>query len=69
LCGDQFTIADYFGACLVSLGETIMIDFSTYPNVKRWLQSVARLPNWNRVNEAFYSLVKSSRDGNYVTIP
>jgi glutathione S-transferase len=28
LCGDQITIADYFGGCLVSLGETIKVDDS-----------------------------------------
>jgi len=69
LCGDQLTIADYFGSCLVSLGETIKIDFSAYPNVKRWLQNVAQLPNWNRVNEVFYGLVKANRDRTFVTVP
>src|SRR5262249_54539774 len=28
LCGDQITIADYFAAGLVSLGEVIKVDFS-----------------------------------------
>ena len=28
LCGDQVTIADYFGACLMVLGETIEADYS-----------------------------------------
>ena len=69
LCGDQLTIADYFGAGLVSLGEAIKIDFSAYPNVKRWMQNVAQLPNWNRVNEVFYGLVKSNRDRTFVTVP
>jgi glutathione S-transferase len=69
LCGDQLTIADYFAACLVSLGETIKIDFSAYPNVRRWLQNVAQLPNWNRINEAFYGLVRGSRDQIFVTVP
>ena len=69
LCGDQLTIADYFGAGLVSLGEAIKIDFSAYPNVKRWMQNVAQLPNWNRVNEVFYGLVKANRDRTFVTVP
>src|SRR5712671_6506088 len=30
LCGDEVTIADYFGACLVSIGEIIKVDFSAY---------------------------------------
>ena len=45
LCG-ELTIADYFGAALVTLGEVIGIDFSPYPNVKRWLAAMKKLPNW-----------------------
>jgi glutathione S-transferase len=61
-------IADYFGACLVSLGETIKIDFAAYPNVRRWLDNVAKLPSWAKANEAFDGLVKSNRDRTFVTI-
>ena len=69
LCGDQLTIADYFGACLVSLGQTIKVNYSAYPNVKRWLDQIAQLPTWPKVNEAFYGLVEASKGGSYVTIP
>ena len=31
LCGDKITIADYFGASLLTLGEIIRNDFSAYP--------------------------------------
>jgi glutathione S-transferase len=53
LCGDQITIADYFGAGIVSLGELIGCDFAAYPNIRRWLDSMKQVPNWARVNEAF----------------
>ena len=33
LCGDQITIADYFGASFVALGDVIRSDYSAYPNV------------------------------------
>jgi len=59
LCGDQITIADYFGAGLVTLGEVIRCDFSAYPNVERWLNNVKKLPSWPKVNEVFYGLVDS----------
>jgi glutathione S-transferase len=62
LCGDQITIADYFGAGLVTLGELIRCDFSKYPNVQRWLDNMKKLPNWNRVNEAFYGLRDALKD-------
>jgi glutathione S-transferase len=69
LCGDQITIADYFGACLVSLGHAIKVDFTAYPNVKRWLDNVAQLPNWTKVNEAFFRFVDSAGAPTYVSVP
>ena len=59
LCGDQITIADYFGATLVTLGEVIRCDFSDYLNVQRWLSNMKKLPTWGQVNEVFYRLVES----------
>ena len=67
LCG-ELTIADYFGAALVTLGEVIGIDFSPYPNVKRWLAAMKKLPNWDKVNEAFNGLVQSVKDQKFVTL-
>ena len=57
LCGDQITIADYFGAGIVTLGEVIRCDFSPYPNVRRWLDNMKKLPTWPKVNEVFDQLV------------
>ena len=59
LTGDHVTIADYFGVCLVTLGEAIRVDFSAYPNVKRWLDNMKKLPNWPKINEVFYGYVES----------
>src|SRR5882672_11665408 len=56
LCGNTLTIADYFGAGIVTLGEIIGVDFAPYPNVKRWLDTMKKLPSWGSVNEAFYGL-------------
>jgi glutathione S-transferase len=57
LCGNTVTIADYFGAGLVTLGEVIRVDFSKYPNVKRWLDNAKKLPSWDKTNVEFYGLV------------
>ena len=59
LVGDQITIADYFGAALVTLGEVIRCDFAKYPNVQRWLNNMKTLKSWPKVNEVFYGLVDS----------
>jgi glutathione S-transferase len=68
LCGSEITIADYFGACLVTLGEVVGIDFAAYPNVKRWLDNVKQLPNWPKVNEAFNGLAASTKGQKFVTV-
>jgi len=51
LCGDKITIADYFGAAFVALGDAIGCDYSAYPNIKRWLGKMKALKSWSRVNE------------------
>jgi len=68
LCGDQITIADYFGAGLVTLGEVIGCDFSPYPNIERWLGNMKRLPSWQKVNEVFYGFVGSVKDKSFDSI-
>jgi glutathione S-transferase len=62
LCGDQFTIADYFGAGIVTLGEVIRCDLSAYPNITRWLDNMKKLPTWRKVNEAFYQLANAVKN-------
>jgi len=59
LCNDEISIADYFGACLVTLGEVIRCDFSKYPNVCRWLGNMKKLSTWNEINEAHHGFVKA----------
>jgi glutathione S-transferase len=62
LCGDEITIADYFGASLLTLGEVIRCDFSAYPNIQRWLANMKRLPSWPKVNEALYGYAEAVKD-------
>ena len=62
LCGDQITIADYFGIGLLTLGEIIRCDLSAYPNVQRWVANMKKLPHWAKVNEVFYGFAGSVKD-------
>jgi len=62
LCGDQMTIADYFGASFVTLIELIRSDYAAYPNVQRWLGNMKRLKNWKKVNEAIDGFAASLKD-------
>ncbi|HEY3178569.1 MAG TPA: glutathione S-transferase family protein [Casimicrobiaceae bacterium] len=61
LCGDRLTIADYFGAPFVALGEVVQCDYAPYPNVRRWLASMKELKSWNQVNEVINGYAASLR--------
>lgn len=68
LCGDQITIADYFGACILTAGEVIRCDFSPYPNVQRWLGTMKQLKSWPQTNEALYGFAEAVKDQPFETI-
>jgi glutathione S-transferase len=68
LVGNSVTIADYFGVCLLTLGEVTRCDWSKYPNVKRWVDTMKQLPSWNKVNEVLYGYAGSVKDQQFVTV-
>lgn len=68
LCGDKITIADYFGAILMTLGELIRCDFSAYPNVLRWFNTMRKRPGWPIVNDQFYGLCEAVKGRSFVII-
>lgn len=66
LVGDHLTIADWFGACLVTVGEVIRLDLAPYRNITRWLGNVKARPEWGPTNEGFYAhFVAPFKDGNF----
>ena len=68
VCGDTLTIADYFAAPFVALGDVIRCDYAAYPNVKRWLSAMKALPSWRKVNEAIDGYASSLKDAQFETI-
>jgi len=68
LCGNQITIADYFGACLVSIGDLIDCKMATYPNVQRWLTNMKELKHWGMVNEVFSGFVAGNKGKEFVRV-
>jgi glutathione S-transferase len=66
LVGNQITIADYFGACLLTAGDLIRCDLSAYPNVQRWLDAVKQQPGWAKTNEALYGLAGHLKEQQFV---
>jgi glutathione S-transferase len=66
--GNSVTIADYFGVCLLTLGEVTRCDWSKYPNVKRWVDTMKQLPSWSKVNEALYGYAGYVKDQQFLTV-
>ena len=61
VCGDEISIADYFGAALVNMGTAIGFDFSTYPNVAAWIRRMKQRPGWEPAHAGFNGLVSALR--------
>jgi glutathione S-transferase len=68
VCGKDITVADYFGVCLVTLGEILRVDYSPYPNVQRWIGNMKKLDSWARVNEQLYAFANAVKDAPFVTV-
>jgi glutathione S-transferase len=68
VANNRISIADYFGACLVTAGEMIGCTFEGYPNVQRWLGRMKSLPSWPKVNEVMYGFAASLRQTRFQTV-
>jgi len=68
LVGDELTIADYFGAALLTCGHPIRTDFKEYHNIVRWLANIGKLPNWAKVNEAMNGFRESVKNQQFDTV-
>jgi glutathione S-transferase len=68
LANNQISIADYFGACIVTAGEIIGCQFNAYPNVKRWIGNMQKLKSWAGVNEVMYGFASSLKGQTFETV-
>src|SRR5690348_7713099 len=68
LCGDQPTIADYFGSAIATLGEGIGCGLADYPNVRRWLGNMKKLKSWSTVNQMFDGFAASHKGQEFVRV-
>ena len=60
LANNRISIADYFGACILTAGEIIHCQFAGYPNIQRWLGKMKALPSWDKVNQVMYGFAAST---------
>ena len=68
LCGDEITIADYYGASFVHLAEVIGSDLAAYPNVKNWLGRMKQRSTWDKVYAAINGFAAQLPKGTLATV-
>jgi len=68
LCGEEITVADYFGAPLISIAELIRFDYGPWPNIAAWLARMKRLPSWPKVFAAQDAYAEMLKDQQFVTL-
>ena len=68
VCGDSITIADHFGAGLLTLGEVIGCDFAAYPYVQGWLARIKALKSWKSVNATLDGVTAAHKGESFVTV-
>jgi glutathione S-transferase len=68
LTGDDMSIADLFGAGLLTSGHVIRNEFKDYPNVIAWLKRIEALPNWKKINEAVDGFRDYVKDQAFVNV-
>lgn len=68
LGGNDLTIADYFGAGLVSIGDLIGCEFGAYPNICRWLGNMKKLKHWDEVNAVFSGFAAGNKGKQFAAV-
>lgn len=68
LCGNDITIADYFGGSIIQVGEVIRCSFKAYPNIARWLDTLKSRPSYPKIYEAVHGFAASVKDQPFVAI-
>jgi glutathione S-transferase len=68
VCGNEMTIADYFGAPLMQAGELVGAVASGYPNITKWMNLMRALPNWKQVSEVHEGFAGSLKGQKFVNI-
>ena len=68
LCGNDITIADYFGAGLLSVGDVVRCSLDAYPNVSRWMRYMKRMPSWAGATEVLDGFAESVKEQSFTGI-
>lgn len=67
LCGDELTLADYFGAPIVAQLDLIRANLAPFENVCRWMQEMRALGSWEKVHVMHTGYAASLADRGFVS--
>jgi glutathione S-transferase len=68
VCGAEITIADFFGAPILSQFDLIRASLAPYPNVVRWLGEMHQLKTWGRVHAMHNQYAASLSNKEFVAL-
>jgi len=68
LCGEELTLADYFGAPIVAQLDLIRANVAPFENVSRWMGEMQKLPSWQQVHAMHEQYAASLADRKFVTL-
>jgi glutathione S-transferase len=68
LCGDEISVADYFGAAIIQVGDLIRCNLSKYPNITRWLNNMKGRPGWAKTYEVITGFAESLKGQQFVAV-
>lgn len=60
VCGSHITLADYVGAANVTLGYAAGMNYSAYPNIVRWLNTLRHHTGWTPAYSAFEAMLAAA---------
>jgi glutathione S-transferase len=68
LCGDELTLADFFGAPIVAQLDLIRANLRPFENISRWMGEMRKLPSWQRVHAMHTQYAASLADRKFATL-
>ncbi len=68
LCGDEISLADYFGAPIISQFDLIRANLGPYRNVARWMGEMRKLKSWEQVHRMHGQYAASLANRRFVTL-
>lgn len=68
LCGDEITLADYFGAPILAQLDLVRANLAPFENITRWMGEMRKLPSWDAVHSMHKQYTASLADRKFVTL-